>query len=97
MGQQWPSVSASDLFFSGLCQICMTLAQRWRNVVNMMPTVSQLFDHISTIFQRWANVVMLSGPLPVPRTCMLPMDDPAAFFVMLVSCAFTCSVLFENL
>ena len=41
----------------------MTLAQRWRNVVHMMPTVSQLSDHISTIFQRWANVVMLSGVL----------------------------------
>ena len=38
----------------------MTLAQRWCNVVHLMPTVSQLSDHISTIFQCWANVVMLS-------------------------------------
>ena len=50
-------------FLSGICQICMTLAQRWRNVVHIMPTVSQLSNHISTIFQRWANVVILSGAL----------------------------------
>ena len=43
-------------FFSGICEICMTLAQR-----SMMPTVSQLSDHISTISQRLANIVMLSG------------------------------------
>ena len=45
----------------------MTLAQRWRNVVHLMPTVTQLSDHISTIFQRWANVVMLSGSMPLIR------------------------------
>ena len=38
----------------------MTLVQRWRKVVHMMPTVSQLPDHISNVFQRWANVAMLS-------------------------------------
>ena len=35
----------------------MSLAQRWRNVVHLMPTVSQLSDHISTIFQPYFNVV----------------------------------------
>ena len=41
----------------------MTLAKRWRNDIHMMPTISQLSNHISTLGQRchaiWGNISCL--------------------------------------
>ena len=71
---RWANVGAmlahKTFFFSEIYQICMTLDQRWCNVVHLIPTVSQLSDQIWTIFQRWANVVMLSGVMLGYFYCM---------------------------